>query len=66
MKEVDIWHAARQMVEIYADDAGIHAALRADALLDQGDVTGCRAWTRIVAVIKELLRDRPEVGQRLN
>jgi hypothetical protein len=37
MDEVDIWRAADQMIRLYGEDALLRAAMRADALLDQGD-----------------------------
>lgn len=57
--EADIWRAAHEMIEIYELDAGWQAALRADRLLEQGDVDGFRVWTRIVNAIRDLQQIRP-------
>ena len=41
------------------DDAAIHAALRADELMEAGDMEGVAVWKRIGEAIKELQRTRP-------
>ncbi len=49
--------------EVPANDAvnaPIHAAMRADELLDQGDMDGKVVWLRILAAVKELLAEEPE------
>ena len=35
--------------------APIHAAMRADAMLDKGDLDGYAVWKRIVKAVGELL-----------
>ena len=62
IEEVDIWRAAEQMRKLYGADAVIHAAMRADNLLDQGDVEGCAMWKRVVTAINELERSAPRDG----
>jgi hypothetical protein len=52
--ELDIYRAAQKMIEMFELDAGWHAGLRADHLLDQGDLAGFDVWRRIVAAIKDL------------
>jgi hypothetical protein len=44
MDEIDIWRAAEQMRKPYGADAAIHSAMRADKLIDQGDVEGFDRW----------------------
>ena len=39
----------------HGDTAAIHAAMRADALLDAGDLDGYAVWRRIVRAVRELL-----------
>ncbi len=44
----------------HGQDAPIHAAMRADAMLDKGDLDGYAAWKRILRAIEELLsKERP-------
>jgi len=38
----------------HGEDAVIEAALRADAMLDAGDLDGQRVWLRVIEAIKEL------------
>ncbi len=57
--EIDIWRAARQMIDLYDLDAGWRAGLRADQLLEDGDVDGFHVWVRIVRAIKELQQSEP-------
>lgn len=56
--DIDIWRAAKLLVDRHGTEAAIHAAMRADTLLDEGDVEGQRIWLRIVKAIEELLRTR--------
>lgn len=66
MDDIDIWRSAHLLVKQYPEDAGLVAARRADALLDQGDVDGFHVWKRIVDAIAELLRTKPTQGESLN
>lgn len=52
----DIWRAAHMMVELYGDEATIKAAMRADALLGEGDTEGFFLWKRIARAIDDLSR----------
>ena len=56
----DIYRAAKLLVDKRGGDAAVRAALRADVLLDEGDVDGAALWRRIVAAIDELKRGRRE------
>ncbi len=59
--EIDIFRAAKLMVFQHGDDAPIHTAMRADELLERGDMEGAAAWRRILrAVDVWLARERPE------
>lgn len=62
--DTDIYRSANLLVKQHGKDAPIHAAMRADALLDAGDLDGCAVWKRIVKAVEELLRDEPKVGER--
>ncbi len=41
------------------EDAVIEAAMRADALLDKGDMEGRAVWLQVMAAIKELEATEP-------
>jgi hypothetical protein len=61
--ELDIWRAAEQMRKLYGDDAAVHAAMRADKLMDQGDIEGFNMWNRVAAALNELDRPVPKGGE---
>lgn len=58
--DIEIYRAAALMMKRHGEDAPIEAAMRADALLDQGDMDGRAVWLRIIAAIKELEATEPE------
>ncbi len=58
--DLDIYRSANVLVKHHGQDAPIHAAMRADAMLDKGDLDGCAVWKRIVKAVEELLsKERP-------
>lgn len=63
--DIDLWRAAKLMVDRYGVEAEIEAASRADKLLEDGDLEGRAAWLRIVDAICELLRGR-NPGEAVN
>ena len=45
----------------FGDDAAIYAAMRADELMEAGDIEGEAVWLRIGKAVEELLsEERPE------
>lgn len=52
--EIDIWRAANLVIQQHGADAELHAARRADDLLDRGDHEGQAVWIRIKHAINEL------------
>ncbi len=55
----EIWQTANMMVKRYGADAPIHAAMRADELLDEGDLDGAATWRAVLRAIDQLLSDKP-------
>lgn len=55
----EIWQTANVMVKRYGADAPIHAAMRSDELLDEGDLDGAATWRAVLRAIDELLSDNP-------
>ncbi len=41
---LDIYRSANILVKRHGQDAPIHAAMRADAMLDKGDLDGYAVW----------------------
>jgi hypothetical protein len=60
----DIWRAANMMIELYGEDATLRAAVRADALLGQGDTEGFFLWKRIARAIDDLSQRERRLGER--
>ena len=56
---LDIYRSAQVLVKRHGQDAPIHAAMRADAMLEKGDLDGCAVWRRILRVVEELLGATP-------
>jgi hypothetical protein len=60
LTEWELWACAQECVRQHQLDAPIYAAMRADELLERGDLDGARAWRLIVARTHELLK--PQSG----
>ena len=59
--DLDVYRAAQSLIERHGDEAPIHAAMRADALLEQGDMDGVAVWKRILAAVDVLISgERPD------
>ncbi len=54
------------LVKRHGADAPIHAAMRADAMLDKGDLDGCAVWKRILWAVEELLGTEPALWARMH
>src|SRR5690242_19935772 len=51
--DLDIYRAAKLMIDQYGVDAVLEAAGRADLLLEAGDMEAAAIWRRITAAIEE-------------
>ncbi len=59
--DLDIYRSAQVLVKQHGPDAPIEAAVRADELLEAGDLDGCAVWKRILRAVGELLaKERPD------
>ena len=50
MDDRDIWRSAKALIDQHGADTAIHAAMRADKLLDAGDLDGAATWRRVILV----------------
>ncbi len=66
ISDLDIYGSANLLVKRHGEDASIHAAMRADAMLDKGDLGGYAVWKGILKAVEELLREEPGDGERVN
>ena len=57
--DLDIYRSANVLVKQHGDDAPIHAATRADAMLETGDLDGLTVWKRILRAVEELQGTQP-------
>ncbi len=61
--DLDIYRAANVIIEQYGQDAPIHAAMRADATLEAGDLDGYAVLKRILRAIEEIQGTVPKPGE---
>ena len=54
--DIDIYRSAQILVDQHGQDAVHEAAIRADELLDAGDLDGQAVWMRIRKAVLELLK----------
>ena len=58
--DLGIFRSANVLVKRHGEDAPIEAAMRADAMLEAGDLDGCAVWKRVLRAVEELLsKERP-------
>ena len=57
--DLDIYRAANELIEQHGEEAPIHAAMRADELMETGDMDGRAVWIRIVKAVAELRQREP-------
>ena len=60
--DLDIYRSANVLIKQHGDEAPIHAAMRADELLEAGDMDGKAVWVRIMKAVEELLSDKQADG----
>ncbi len=56
--DTDIYTSANELIKQHGEDAPIHAAMRADELMDQGGMDGVAVWKRILKAVDELLSEK--------
>ncbi len=59
--DIDIYRAANELIKQHGEDAPIHAAMRADELMETSDMDGRAVGLRLVKAREELLsEERPD------
>ncbi len=59
--DIDIYRSANELIEQHGEDAPILVAMRADELMEAGDMEGVAVWKRIGKAIEELQsQERPD------
>lgn len=64
--DFNIFRTAKLLIDQRGDEAPIHVAMRADELLDAGDMDGRAVWLRIVRAVKQLRGKRPKAGETVH
>ncbi len=55
VSDLDIYRSAKLLIDQHGgEDAGLEAAMRADAMLEKGAIAGAATWRRIVKAVEEL------------
>ncbi len=64
--DLDIYRSAQAVIKQHGQDAPIHAAMRADAMLEKGDLDGYAVWRRILRAVGELQRAELAAGDQVH
>ncbi len=64
--DLDIYRSANVLVKQHGPDAPIHAAMRADAMLEAGDLDGCTVFKRVLRAVEELQETEPKPGEAVH
>ena len=64
--DLDIYRSANELIKQHGDAADIEAAMRADELMETGDMEGKAVWLRIVKAIEELLSEERPEGEKMH
>ncbi len=54
ISDLDIYRTAKLLVDKHGAEAPIHAAMKADAMFEKGDMDGRAVWLRVIKEIEEL------------
>ena len=61
--DLEIFRAGNTLIKRYGEDAGVEAAMRVDAMLEDGDPEGLAVWKRILRPVEGLQRAKPSSGE---
>ena len=62
--DLDIYRSAHALIQQHGEAAAMEAAMKADAMLDKGNLDGAAVWRQIVAAVNDLQREEPAAGER--
>ena len=60
--DLDTYRTAHLLIKQHGEEASIHAAMKADEMLAQGNVDGKAVWMQVIEVIEELQMTEPETA----
>ncbi len=64
--DLDIYRSANLLIKKHGPDAPTHAAMRAVAMLDKGDLGGYAVWRRILRAVEGLQKTEPKPGEAVH
>ncbi len=64
--DLDIYRSANVLIKQHGQDAPIHAAIKADAMLEAGDLDGVAVWRRVLRAVEELQGTDPKPGEAVH
>ncbi len=64
--DLDTYRSANLLVKQHGEDAPIPAAMRADAMLEKGDLDGHAVWKRILRAVEALQGTEPGCGAQVH
>jgi len=65
ISDLDIYRSAQVLIREHGEDAALGAAMRADAMLENGDLEGQVVWKQIVRAVEEIQRTDGPPGEVL-
>ena len=66
LSDLDIYRTANVLIKQHGEDVTIEDAMRADAMLEKGDLDGYAAWKRIVRAVGEMLAKEQPAGSEVH
>ncbi len=67
ISDLDIYRSAKALIDERGEfEAELHAAQRADELLEAGDMDGRRVWHRVLEAVQELAKPKPDEGDAVH
>ena len=54
VEEIDVWRSANLYVGQFGDQAVLEAGMKADEMLERGDMDGVAFWRRVIKAINKL------------
>ncbi len=64
--DIEIYRVANEFIKQHGEDAPLHAAMRADELMETGDLDGRAGWLRIVMAIEKLPSEERPGGEKVH
>ncbi len=64
--DLDIYRSAKVLVKRHGQDAPYETAMKADAMLEKGDLDGYAVWKRVLRAVEELQRNEPGLGAQVH